>query len=138
MSKRRTLAVVFIFLFFISSCHFRGTYHIATVDNNVCKKLYGNVILYAVFVDSKSTHPWTEYDINSTLDSIQKACTWLEEKALENDISLNIELVYHQNGRTIPLIGDLPNKSVGATLFSPLPPVGIPKLDRWADRIAKA
>jgi len=39
---------------------------VSTVRNNVCKALRGKVVLYAVFVDSEHTHPWTEYDINST------------------------------------------------------------------------
>jgi hypothetical protein len=47
-----------------SSCNFHliknGTYRIPTVDNNVCKKLNGNVVLYAIFVDTRYTQPWTE------------------------------------------------------------------------------
>jgi len=114
-----------------------STYQIATVDNNVCKKLTGHVVLYAIFVDTRYTQPWSEYDITSTLDSINKAANWLEKLAQENHISLDIEVKYHQNGRTIPLVNNFPDKTLSRTLFSPVPSFGVPKLDRWSDRIAR-
>ncbi len=125
-----------------SSCgHYQtlkyNTYQIATVDNNVCKKLSGKVILYAIFIDSKYTHPWSEYDINSTLDSINNAKIWLEKKAAENGVPLTIEIKYHQNGKTIPITNNFPDKTLSGTLFSPIPLVGVPKIDRWSDRIAR-
>ena len=123
-----------------SSCNFHliknGTYRIATVDNNVCKKLIGNVVLYAVFVDTRYTQPWTEYDIKSTLDSISKATKWIEKIASENGVSVNINVQYHQNKRMIPISNDFPNKTLSGTLF-PILNVGIPKVDRWADMVAK-
>jgi hypothetical protein len=42
------------------------------------KKLKGNVVIYAIFVDSKYTNPWSKYDIETTLDSIRTATKWLE------------------------------------------------------------
>lgn len=113
------------------------TYHISTVDNNVCKKLSGNVVLYAIFVDTRFTQPWSEYDILSTLDSLNKAVLWLERQAKENNIPLDIIVKYHQNGKTIPLVGNFPDKTLSGTLFSPLPSFGVPKLDRWSDRLAR-
>ena len=32
--------------------------NLGSVDNNVCKKLIGNVVLYAIFVDTKVTKPF--------------------------------------------------------------------------------
>jgi hypothetical protein len=40
---------------------------------NVCKDLRGDALLYFVFIDSKYTAPWTEYDIQSTIDSVRAA-----------------------------------------------------------------
>ena len=114
-----------------------NTYQIATVDNNVCKKLVGHVVLYAIFVDTRYTQPWSEYDITSTLDSIYKAALWLEKLAKENNIILDVNVKYHQNGKVIPLAGNFPDKTLFKTLFSPVPSIGVPKLDRWSDRIAR-
>ena len=114
-----------------------NTYQISTVDNNVCKKLSGHVILYAIFVDTKYTQPWSEYDITSTLDSITKAARWLENLAKENDMPLDIDVKYHQNGKIIPLVNNFPDKTLSKTLYSPAPSFGVPKLDRWSDRIAR-
>lgn len=112
--------------------------HIDTVDNNVCKKLQGPVILYAVFVDTKYTHPWSEYDIRSTLDSIRKATRWLERKANANSIPLTITVQYHQNKRIIPIAQNFPNRTLSGTLFTPVLNIGIGKVDRWANVIARA
>lgn len=62
---------------------------------NVCKTLKDSVIIYAIFVDVDSYHPWTQYDIDSTLDSLQKAMYWLEGQANENGKKLRIAPVVH-------------------------------------------
>lgn len=126
----------------ITSCkHYKtinsNTYKISTVDNNVCKKLVGNVVMYAIFVDTRYTQPWSEYDISSTLDSINRAKIWLERKAFESGVILNIEIKYHQNGKKIPLVNNFQDKTLSGTLFSPIPKIGVPKIDRWSDRIAR-
>jgi|GEM_PF-429430 len=110
---------------------------IATVNNNVCKKLRGKVVLYAIFVDTRYTQPWTEYDILSTLDSINRAARWLEVEAGARGVYLQIEVQNFHNGKIIPLVNDFPNRTLSGTLFSPSVFVGIPKLDRWANAIAK-
>ena len=63
---------------------------------NVCGHLKDSVILYAVFVDVGIYHPFTEYDITSTMDSIQKACNWIECNADFNNIPLSIKPVMHK------------------------------------------
>jgi hypothetical protein len=60
------------------------------IRNNVCKVLQNDVLLYFIFVDSKETSPWTEFDIKSTIDSISVAVKWLELQARQNGVSLNI------------------------------------------------
>src|SRR3954464_11178768 len=82
----------------------------ATVDNNVCTKLAGHVILYAIFVDFTYTHPWSAYDINATLESMHKAVNGIEKNAAENNIPLQIEIVCHKNGTTIPIVNNFYDK----------------------------
>lgn len=142
MTKPLTIAISSgILLCSISCSRYQAikykTYHIQTVDNNVCKRLSGHVVLYAIFVDTRHTQPWSEYDITSTLDSIHKATRWMERKANENNVQLAIEVRYHQNGKVIPLYHNFPDKTLSNTLFSPIPAIGVPKLDRWSDRLAR-
>ncbi len=142
MFKLNNVFLFLIFLLLISSCgRYQkikyNTYQIATVDNNICKKLSGNIVLYAIFVDTRYTQPWSEYDITSTLDSINKAARWLEMLAKEENIALTIDIKYHQNGKTIPIVNNFPDKTLSGTLFSPIPSFGVPKLDRWSDKIAR-
>ena len=93
--------------------------------------------MYAIFVDSKYTHPWSAYDINSTLDSIRKASAWIQNNANANDIELEIEVAFHQNKQTIPIVNNFPDRSLSSTLYTPTIPIGVTKVDRWADRVAR-
>ncbi len=141
MIKKTTIILLMTMLIFSTACHFysfrRDAIGIPTVDNNVCKKLKGNVVIYAIFVDTRYTQPWSEYDIKSTLDSIKRATQWLEKAASESGVFLSINVQFHQNKKIIPIAIDFTNKTLSGTLFSPIASVGVPKLDRWADRIAK-
>ncbi|MBN2610383.1 MAG: hypothetical protein JXB00_02400 [Bacteroidales bacterium] len=112
-------------------------YRIPTVNNNVCKTLRGHVILYAIFVDSKETKPWTEYDIFSAMDSVNSAINWIEEQALQDSIFLNIDLVCHENEGVIPIDNKLARKNLTPTLFGQSSASGIKSVDKWADMIAK-
>jgi hypothetical protein len=105
-----------------------------SIANNVCKTLKDEVVLYAVFIDSKYTSYWTTHDIKTTLDSINKATRWLETKAKESGIHLNIKVVQHQNGEMIPIEVPFPGKSLSATLNSTN---GLKKLDKWSDKAAR-
>jgi hypothetical protein len=110
--------------------------YIASVDNNVCKKLLGDVVIYAVFVDTKETKPWSEYDIRSTIDSIYKAAQWISTKAKENDKYVTIELHFPQHNQKIPIEQDLPKKTLSATMYQGNMGQGIKLLGKWADKIA--
>lgn len=68
-------------------------------NTNVCAHLKDSVILYAVFVDVGRFHPFSEYDIHSTMDSIHKATRWIEEQAELNNMPLSINPVMHTIGR---------------------------------------
>jgi hypothetical protein len=109
--------------------------HVITVNNNVCKKLYGDVVLYTIFVDSKYTNPWTEYDIYSSIDSMQLAIDWIEKQAESKGIDLNIKLDFHQNEKEIiPIEANLTRKTLHATLLS----AGSPRyVDQCADKIGR-
>jgi hypothetical protein len=110
--------------------------HLASVNSNVCKGLYGNVVLYTIFVDTRGTKPWSEFDINSTLDSIKKAMDWINKKAISNNKYLNIEIHYPQNNHKIPIVLDFPKKTLGETLFLPSFSAGLKAIQSWSDRIA--
>ena len=133
------IAGAFIFLLSCSRKFYRAkaTRQIPSVNNNVCKRLVGKVVLYAIFVDSRYTHPWTAYDISSTLDSIKKAMAWVTVKGKENNIDFSIEIKYYQNKDTIPIVQNLFENTLYSTLFAPGLIDGIDNLDFWANNIAK-
>jgi len=141
--KKQTIFLLAITICAMASCRLfisnKGTYRVASAHNNVCKKLYGDVVLYAIFVDTKSTNtqPWSDYDIKSTLDSIQMASHWLENKAAENGMPLNIKVKYHQNKKKIPIAAELPRKTLSGTIFFPNIAVGLQRLSHWANKVAK-
>jgi len=143
MNTRTQLALFGIALlpFLFTSCshvHKPGKkqeFHIATVNNNVCKRLKGKVVIYAIFVDSPYTNTWTTHDIHTTLDSIQVAIDWIHEQAAKTSIPLNIELDYHQDDkRVVPINAKLTRKTLSGTLLSIN---GVKYVDRWADKVGK-
>lgn len=138
--QKKFLYAAFIFLFMMSSCYApvqSRRVGFASVNNNVCKTLRGNVVLYAIFVDSKYTDPWSTYDIESTLDSIQRSITWIEEKAAEDSIYLRIDMDYHtaEDG-TVPIKNNLSKKTLSETLYKRPLWLGVRDIYRWADKIA--
>lgn len=134
--------LLLLFAFSLNSCttlqelfYQSNEVEIATVNNNVCKRLRDKVVIYAVFVDSKATNPWTEYDMESTIDSIHEAMEWIECQAQETGIPLNIQLDYHRTKKgIIPIKKKLRNKALSNTLFTP---GGVRAVDQWADKIGK-
>ncbi len=111
---------------------------IATVRNNVCKSLKGRVVFYAIFVDSESTHPWTEYDINSTKDSIKKSIKWIENQALLNSIPLKVEFNHYSKQNKIPVRGKFKYETLSSTLFHYRDlRKGIEQVDKWSDQVSR-
>src|SRR6056297_2810310 len=106
-------------------------------SKNVCKELKDNVLLYMIFVDSKQTSPWTEFDIQTTLDSVSVAVEWLEKKARSNDISLNIFSDYHIGEEFTTIRKRLPEESVLKSINEPNFKKGMENLNDWADKIAR-
>lgn len=60
--------VIFCLLFTVFGCFSveHTEVQLASRDNNFCKVLKGRVVVYAIFVDSKYTNPWSDYDVRST------------------------------------------------------------------------
>jgi len=104
---------------------------------NVCKDLRSNVLVYFIFVDTKATAPWTEFDIQSTLDSMNLAIRWIEQKARENNISLNIITDYYIGEQYNTVKRNLSYETVMKTATTPNFRKGIDELNKWADQIAK-
>lgn len=109
---------------------------LASINNNVCKKLSGKVVLYAIFVDTKESKPWSEFDVFSTLDSIKRAMNWIKFQAQKNNKSLDIEIVYHSNNSKIPIAMDFPKKTFSKTLFQRNMTNGLKEIHGWTDKIA--
>lgn len=107
------------------------------MNNNVCKTLKDDVLLYFIFIDSQETTPWTEYDINTTIDSLNIAIKWLEKKAAMNGIPLNIIKDYYIGNNYTTIKRGLPNGNVYRSLNEPGLRKGIQGLNNWADAITK-
>jgi hypothetical protein len=74
-----------------------------TRNHNTCKELKDSVIIYAIFVDVDIYHPWTEFDIASTKDSIAKATLWIENRAQEFNRHVYIKTVHHEQGKKLSI-----------------------------------
>jgi hypothetical protein len=132
-------SLIFVFLILINGCSFNKEIYVSvrSKQNNVCKILKGRVIVYAIFVDSKHSKPWTKYDINSTLDSLKIGMDWIMQKANADCIDLNIEIDFHKTAKgTIPIYNDFPRRTLSGTLYKTPLFSGIKDIYRWADKIA--
>jgi hypothetical protein len=104
---------------------------------NVCKDLKGEVLVYFIFVDSKETSPWTEFDIKTTIDSINIATKWLQQMAIINNISLKIKSDYYIGSPVSTIKRNLAYGTVQNTISSKGMKQGMRELNNWADAIAK-
>lgn len=131
--------LIFSIILFLLSCSNKITDVLfASKNNNVCKQLKEDVVLYAIFVDSKYTYPWTKYDLETTIDSIQKAIVWIENKANESNIQLDIKLEYHKTTKgALPIFQNFSRKTLSGTLYKTPLWSGVRDLYRWADKISK-
>lgn len=105
--------------------------------NNVCKDLKNNVLLYFVFIDSRDTSPWTEFDIMSTIDSLGVAVKWLHNQAEKNNINLKIKTDYYIGNEFATISRNLPKGTVEKSLLEPGLEKGIQSLNKWSDYVAK-
>jgi hypothetical protein len=105
--------------------------------NNVCKDLKNDILLYFVFVDTRTTSPWTEFDILTTIDSIQATTRWLENQADKFDIPLRVKSDYYIGDEFTTIQRNLPRKSVNETFEGMNLEDGMRSLSRWGDNISK-
>jgi len=131
--------IIISFLVLFNSCSSTQDINVgfASKENNACKILRGKVVVYAIFVDSRYTKPWSQYDIRSTLDSIKYGMDWVMQKAKAENIPLDIEIDYHKTAKgTIPIYNDFSRKTLSETLFKGTLNSGLNDIYRWADKIA--
>lgn len=105
-----------------------------TVNIGACRQLKGEVLVYAVFTESKQLPQWTGFDIHSTKDSLKRALAWLENKAQENGQHVHFKTVWHPDGKIKPIESNLPNQNLNSMIFKP---GFIANLDRWSNKISK-
>lgn len=129
------LGLIFIFLI-LAGFDIRNLNFEKAKNNNVCKELKGKVLLYLIFVDSDETFPWTEFDIETTLDSVNNAVKWLEKQAENSNIILNIKTDYYI-GTEKTVKRDLPRESVKVSITEPDLKQGMHDLNYWADRVVR-
>ncbi len=109
----------------------------AARKNNVCKNLKDEVLLYFAFIDTRTTHPWTEFDILTTIDSIQFARRWIEEQAAKANVTLKIKTDYYIGNEYTTINRNLPKKTVLESISDPNYSQGVTSLNRWGDYVAK-
>ncbi len=104
--KKLFLFLVILFAIYSCQIHYSVAYNSCDIvaqskDLNVCKQLKDSAIIYAIFVDAKNFHPWTEFAVNSTLDSLKKATDWIQSQAKLAGRDLKIKTIQHIDGNKI-------------------------------------
>jgi hypothetical protein len=107
------------------------------INKNVCKDLKGTVLVYFIFVDTKETAPWTEFDIRSTIDSMAVATRWLNAQASKQGIDLIVRTDYYIGPEFATIRRNLPRGTVEKTALNPSFRKGLGELNLWADGIAR-
>lgn len=120
-----------------SSLTFKKLDYREAMNKNVCKHLRNDVLIYFIFVDSKETSPWSEFDIRTTIDSMAMARKWLMEQAVRNNIPLNIKTDYFIGKEFSTISRNLPFGTVAKTAVNPNLKKGLESLNEWADQIAR-
>lgn len=136
MHFHRKFFLLLLPILFLSAGPDSGDYSSAR-KNNVCKVLKDDVLLYFIFIDTRTTYPWTEFDILTTIDSIQVTKRWIEEKAQEAGIELNIKTDYYIGNEYTTINRNLPKKTVMESVSDPNYKQGVQALNRWSDYVAK-
>lgn len=137
MRKISVIVLLFAMFFLHSSVSTRRLDFRRGMYKNVCKDMKGDVLLYFVFVDTRQTFPWTEYDIRTTIDSIRFATRWLEEKAKLNKIPLRIKMDYYIGTDAATIRRNLPAESIESSTTKPNLAVGRENINKWADFMAR-
>lgn len=137
MKGLKTLVLIIAASFLSMSAYAPGTDFLKGRYNNVCKDLINDVLLYFVFIDTRTTSAWTEFDILTTIDSIQEAAHWLEAKAVKNNIELNIKTDYYIGDVYATVEKNLPGSSIREIIENQKLDRGLSSINRWGDYIAR-
>ena len=137
MRKYISVSILSILLVLSSSFTFRKTDFRKGIKTNVCKDLRGNILVYTIFVDSKTTSPWTEYDIKTTLDSIRVAVSWLKKQCNENNVQANFTTDYFVGPEFTTIKKNLPEESIYLSVTEPNTKQGFNNINKWSDYIAR-
>ncbi len=106
------------------------------MNRNVCKRLSGKTVIYIIFVDTKTTKPWTGFDIRSTLDSLKLATSWIQNQAQLNSKSVNFQLEYFHAGTDYTITKELPKKMLYESINT-FGNQGAKKINGWANSVSK-
>lgn len=104
-------------------------------DRNVAKTLTGKTVVYTIFVDSKTSLPWSGFDISSTKDSLNKVYKWLEHEGKKYGQEFEILPVYAVQGKNQTFKKKLPYDRMSEA--STANEVKGGKLAKWAESILK-
>ncbi len=137
MSLVRSIVLIALSALLLSSGPSARIDFSAARKNNVCKDLKDDVLLYFVFIDTRTTYPWTEFDILTTIDSILFAKRWIEEQAEKAGVPLKIKTDYYIGNEYTTINRNLPKKTVLESITDPNYSKGVNSLNRWADYVAK-
>lgn len=103
-------------------------------DHNVCKKLQGKVLVYLVFVETADSSPWTDFDLNSTVDSVSTAIQWLNETAVNEKINLTIRFNTLNQNDSLKIIKQKLGGHIPDLIYKK---EGLDKIDKWTNKIIK-
>ncbi len=127
----------FVPLFFLLSC--KSSKEIDTRwarDRNIGTKLIGKTVIYTIFVDSKTSYPFSGYDINSTKDSLNRVYNWVTEEAKRYNQNLEIIPQYYQSSTKLSITKNLPSNRLYDS-FSDGEYAEESKLGKWANAVIK-
>jgi len=137
MKRIAKVISLIIIILITSSMSLRRIDYREGMHKNVCKDFKNDMLFYFIFVDSKETMPWTEFDMQSTLDSIKIAVRWLQKQAEINNIPVKIKTNYYVGSPFSTIKKNLPQGSIKETLKTLGLKKGFNELNSWADNIAK-
>jgi hypothetical protein len=137
MKNLISIAVILLFSLLPSGYSLKKTDYRDARLKNVCKDLRGDALIYFIFIDNRTTSPWTEFDIQSTIDSVRVAINWLDTQAKKNNIVLNIISDFYIGEEFTTISKNLPSGTVSESISVPNMKKGTVLINTWADGIAK-
>lgn len=137
MNKILSISVLSLIIITTSGFSFRKTDYRKGMKTNVCKELKGKVLIYTIFVDTKTTSPWTEYDIKTTLDSIRVAVHWLSKQSKNNNVNIQFSTDYYVGPEFTTIKKNLPEESIFLSVTEPNKKQGFANINKWSDYIAR-